>query len=384
MNCFSEIKTVIYQTILILTVFSFFNIQIYAGDYTLYDQTHAMDSGKMVFLNSNLAAVRIYEWEGEKDSVKMVVSLSSHIDSGIVSEDFFDFVKLDFTQTKAGPQWEFYIADAPAYWWKLFFGLRDKTAAEVFLIDLFLPKNFLLFDAEINNGSLTTFNGFPTSMQVLLNQSKADLHGDYWTLIMQLENSKLEVESANSIMLLSSHSEVKVFNCNSFTGSGSYSKIAIGWAGNVEFSGEFCKMEITFAESLSSRFFKHSEIFIFFVDQVEINGADTDINIWYLMNKLGLSGERMDLNIRHMGRFMNEIIIQGIKINAQLGRVCNYGYDYSITGSDSEVHLPDFVFFFGEKKDYKTGNIGDFNRKKIIKLEMVLEKSKIYFCPKSN
>lgn len=373
-------KDIIYKSLLISIIFSFVSSQTQAGEQILYDYTYAIDSGKMVLLNSTLAAVRIIEWEGEKDSCRMVVTLSPHLETGILIEDFFEFVKLDFTETIAGHQWEFYIADAPAYWWKKLFGLKDKIPTEVFLIDLYLPKKNLLLDVEISNGSLNTFNGFPISMQIQLNDSEANLSGSYWTLLMQLESSKLEVESANSILLTSSYSEVKVFHCNSLGGSGIHSNIALSSAGTVEFNGEFCKLQITYAGVLSCHLLNHSTIIGIFVGWMEVNVIESDINIWYLMQKLDLTGERVDMTIRHLGSFIEEVNIQGKKIHAHLGRDCNNGYVYNITALDTEVYLPCSNLYFEEKKEFKSGRCGDSNFKKGFKLNLDIENSKFYLC----
>ncbi|TVQ51047.1 MAG: hypothetical protein EA362_00965 [Saprospirales bacterium] len=365
------------------TIFFVFNIGVpllFAENQILYDRSYGLDSGKIVFLNSNQAAVRVIEWEGEKDSVRLVLAASPNLSVIINSSDFLDYIEIEFTSTEVGPKWDFSIVDAPAYWWKNFSGLKEKVDAELFYIDLYISPNLLMLQAEIYNGSLNTYDGFPTSMQFYLNQAKGNLQGSYWTLLGQIENSKLEIESAQHIMMSSSYSEVEVFSCKSFMGSASYSKLSLFTSGTIDFNGEYSKLEITLAESFMSRVLSHSEVKVFFLKEAEITGSETEIDFWYLLKKLDLHGEKLNLNIRHMGRSVDEMSIVGKLINADIGSICTRGIEYHISALNTEVHLSCKYFIFDEKKEVKSGKCKDENYERVLNLNMDLENSKIKWC----
>ena len=381
MKWYAKRRRMMLGAILIFVFSGISALDVYGNGKVIFDKAYFVDSAEIYSIRSNLAAVQIVELEEGNDSMRVTIRLSPELDDYFLTDDFFDYVGFTRQIEEDIIVFDFFIEDAPAYWWKKYYSLKEKVKSEVFNLDFFVPGHFDVPIIEVNNGSLQTFNGFPSITQILLNQSVSNHHGDYWSLYFETENSEVFVESAASLFLIPSYSEFSIFNCTRVEGYLDHSKAIISKAKIIRLYLNFSVLAATYVDLFEESIIGDSKVYIFFANKVDVGVVDSELKLWHLRSEIDLGGYKSNIELRSIARDLKKLKIEGKQIDAKIGGICRNNVDYSLSGTNSEVHLMDQIFIFGEEEELLNGNTGDSSIEHSTNLHLNLMESVIYLCP---
>ncbi len=381
MNWYSAVSKIMVIAALVFLFTGIPTLETHGQGKVIIDKIYFVDSADIFSLSSNLAAVQIVELEEGNDSMRVTISLSPELDDYFLTDDFFDYVGFTRQIEEDIIVFNFFIEDAPAYWWKKFYSLKEKVKSEVFNLDFFVPGHFDVRIIEVNNGSLQTFNGFPSTTQIALNQSVSNHYGDYWSLFFKTENSEVFIESATSLFLYPSHSQFNIFNCRRVQGYLDHSKANISKGRIIRLDLNYSTLAATYVDLFEESIIGDSKVYIFFANKVDVGVVDSELKLWHLRSEIDLGGYKSNIELRSIARDLKKLKIEGKQIDAKIGGICRNNVDYSLSGTNSEVHLMDQIFIFGEEEELLNGNTGDSSIEHSTNLHLNLMESVIYLCP---
>lgn len=383
MNWYSAVSKIMVIAALVFLFTGIVTVETQGQGKAILDNIYVVDSSDIFSISSNLAAVQIIEWDEGGDSMRVTVSLSPELDGYFLTDDFFDYIKFTRQIEEDIIAFDFFIEDAPAYWWKKFYSLKEKVKSEVFNLDFFVPRHFDVRIIEVNHGSLQTFNGFPSITQILLNQSVSYHHGHYWSLFFKTENSEVFIESATSLFLYPSHSQFIIFNCRRVEGAFDHSKVNISKARIIRLDLNYSTLAATYVDLFEESLISNSKIDLFFVNRVDFSPMESDINIWYLGSKFELMAIKVNLNIKSVAKELKSLKMKGWQLDARINGFCGNSFDYKVKASNSELQLFDRILLFDEEEMHQ-GSIEGHNKGGTTQIDLKLEDSKIRICSNSD